>query len=71
MLSPDDAEDADDGAGGAHGDGGHSPGQPRAQGQLLRGLQLTTSASNRGKQMKKNVSLNCQNIVSFTSFVAF
>ena len=53
MLSPDDAEDAGDGAGSAHGDGDDSPGQPRAPGQLLRGLQLTTSASNRGKQMKK------------------
>lgn len=55
MLSPDDAEDAGDGAGGDHGDGDHSPGQPRAQGQLLRGLQLTTSASNRGKQMRKKM----------------
>ena len=69
MLSPDDAEDAGDGAGEAHGDGDCSPGQPRAPGQLLRGLQLTTSASNRGKQVKINVFLNCQNFVSFTSFV--
>ena len=38
MLSPDDAEDAGDGAGGAHGDGDHRPGQPRASGQVLRGL---------------------------------
>ena len=55
MLSPDDAEDAGDGAGEAHGDGDCSPGQPRAPGQLLRGLQLTTSASNRGKQMRKKM----------------
>ena len=56
MLSLDDAEDAGDGAGGADGDGDSSPGQPWAPGQLLRGLQLTTSAPNRGKQVKINGS---------------
>ena len=69
IASLDTAEDASDAAA-SPGAGDRGQGEPRAPGHLLRGLQLTTSASNRGKRVKINVSLNCQNFVSFTSFVA-